>query len=104
MSDDMTESEYLQMQDWGDYGTEEFNKNAELELWSEKQKIIKQYNLNKNAEVGCTIPCPICGNLILKNCYQKVFCNKKKKGKSNCKDKYWNLINPRGIQKYDYRA
>jgi len=103
MIDDMTESEYLQsIDDWG--AEEDLRYLREEKLSSEKKKMIRQYNLNKNAEVGCTIPCPVCGNLILKNCYQKVFCSKKKKGKSNCKDKYWNLINPRGVQKYDYRA
>lgn len=48
---------------------------------------------NKSRFKGDTIRCPYCGKLFVKKSYQHVFCNTK------CKDKYWNVVNPRGIMK-----
>lgn len=51
----------------------------------------KQYDKNSEAKIGSTIECPYCQKKFIKKSYQHKFCNTK------CKDKYWNIINPRGI-------
>ena len=51
------------------------------------------YEENKNKSKGDVMVCPYCGKMIIKKSYQHKFCNTK------CKDKYWNIINPRGTMK-----
>ena len=53
------------------------------------------YNNAKTAKVGESIVCPGCNGRHVKNTYQKVFCsNAKTKKTNNCKDKFWNLVDP----------
>lgn len=42
------------------------------------------YTINKNAKVGETITCPICGETFIKKQYSQAFCSLK------CKNTYWN--------------
>lgn len=51
------------------------------------------YEDASNAKTGDKIICPFCGEEIIKKSYQQKFCCTKHK------DKYWNIINPRGIMK-----
>ena len=51
------------------------------------------YDDANNAKTGDKIICPFCGKEMIKKSYQHEFCNTK------CKDKYWNVVNPRGIMK-----
>lgn len=53
------------------------------------------YNKAKDAKVGDKINCPNCRKQIVKNTYNKVFCsNRKTAGRINCKDYFWNRVNP----------
>lgn len=52
-----------------------------------------RYNHAKSTEVGKLISCPTCGNVHTKKTYNMIFCsNGKTKGKGNCKDGYWNVV------------
>ena len=50
------------------------------------------YKLNKSAKVGDECTCPSCKSVFIKEHYQQAFC--KSKGKTKCKDKYWNTVTP----------
>ena len=56
------------------------------------QKIKEKYELAKAAKVGENCTCPSCGTLFKKTNYQQAFC--KARGKTKCKDKYWNTVTP----------
>ena len=47
----------------------------------------RQYLLNKDAKVGETIKCCVCGEAFVKRQYSQAFCS------PNCKDTYWNAKN-----------
>lgn len=47
----------------------------------------QQYQSNKNAKVGETIVCPMCGKEFVKKQYSQAFCC------GTCKDAYWNESN-----------
>lgn len=55
-------------------------------------KIRERYKTNKEAKVGDSCTCPSCGTEFVKGNYQQAFC--KSKGKTKCKDKYWNTVTP----------
>ena len=55
-------------------------------------KIKARYKLNKEAKVGDECICPSCNTKFIKANYQQAFC--KSKGKTICKDKYWNTVTP----------
>ncbi len=55
-------------------------------------KLKDRYNLNKQSKVGETCICPSCNTEFEKTNYQQAFC--KTKGKTICKDKYWNTVTP----------
>lgn len=44
----------------------------------------QQYKANKEAKVGETIICPVCGRAFVKKQYSQAFCD------SACKDNFWN--------------
>lgn len=44
----------------------------------------QQYKANKEAKVGETIICPVCGEAFIKKQYSQAFCC------GECKDKFWN--------------
>lgn len=50
------------------------------------------YEACKSASVGEAIKCPACNFTMVKKSYQHVFCSNK--GRDNCKDTYWNFIEP----------
>ena len=58
----------------------------------------KNYDAAKAAKVKTKVICAGCGNSFMKKSYQQAFCSSK--GRGNCKDRYWNIINPRGIGEY----
>lgn len=50
----------------------------------------------KAAKVGDIIECPGCNKDFVKKTYNQVFCNNiNSKVSNNCKDKYWNTVDPR---------
>lgn len=54
-----------------------------------------RYEQAKEAEVGSLIFCAMCGTPIRKTTYHKAFCsNQKTGGRHNCKDRYWNTVDP----------
>lgn len=58
-------------------------------------KMIQLYDLAQAARIHATIQCPCCKKMHTKTTYHKVFCsNDKTKGRGNCKDYYWNTVNP----------
>lgn len=56
------------------------------------KKIKAKYETAKAAKVGETCICPSCGTEFEKIYYQQAFC--KIRGKTKCKDKYWNTVTP----------
>lgn len=66
----------------------------------------KLYVKARKAKVGTVIECPWCGKQHMKSTYNKVFCsNAKTLIGGNCKDDYWNLVDPvRYQRKLDYKA
>lgn len=50
------------------------------------------YKTTKAARVGIITECPCCGGKFLKRAYQQTFCSNK--GPYNCKDRYWNEVDP----------
>jgi len=51
-----------------------------------------KYKSSKSAKVGELCVCPACNSDFIKEHYQQAFC--KSKGKTVCKDKYWNRVTP----------
>ena len=51
-------------------------------------KINTRIKLNREAKVGSTIVCPMCGESFRKNSYQHTYCS------LQCKDKRHNQLNP----------
>lgn len=66
------------------------------------QEMFSAYHAAKKAKRGSTIRCPNCSKKIVKTTYNKVFCSNGRtvKGRSSCKDVYWNTINPRGLAEF----
>lgn len=99
---EMSESEYLQMQDDGGAEDEGILQDAikhANNLPNEIRRMRTVYQHNKQAKVGATITCPVCNKQFQKKSYQQAFCsngNKQKNnthlGVKNCKDKYWNFV------------
>lgn len=53
------------------------------------------YNMAKKAKVGSMIRCPSCKKMHKKTTYHKIFCcNYKTIGNPNCKDNFWNWVDP----------
>lgn len=52
-----------------------------------------KYKKAKQAKVGEQCVCPSCNTSFVKTNYQQAFC--KSKGKTICKDKYWNTVTPK---------
>ena len=60
------------------------------------QEMKRLYEAAQQASVGSDIVCPVCKKKIIKTTYQKTFCsNGKNKGRGNCKDAYWNTVDPK---------
>lgn len=57
-----------------------------------------RYTKAKAAKVGTVVQCGWCSRPFTKKSYQQAFCCNK--GSGNCKDRYWNQINPRGMGLY----
>jgi hypothetical protein len=54
-----------------------------------------RYNIAKNVNTGDSIKCPYCNNVHIKPTYNKIFCsNAKTRKRKNCKDMFWNKIDP----------
>jgi hypothetical protein len=65
----------------------------------EAQAMLDRFHANCRAETGATIECACCGRKVVKKSYQQKFCPPVQKGKRKtypCKDRYWNIVNPRG--------
>jgi hypothetical protein len=59
-------------------------------------EMTKLYMIAKCAKVGEFIQCPACGRRFIKKTYNQIFCtNAKTKIRNNCKDRYWNNIDPK---------
>ena len=53
---------------------------------------IERYKIAEETKVGLSFVCPACGKKIVKRSYQHRFC--RNKGNGNCKDRYWNSVDP----------
>lgn len=58
------------------------------------QRMKALYNKAKRAKIKEIINCPSCGQLHLKSTYNKVFCTNARISSSNCKDNFWNKVDP----------
>ena len=81
----MSEAEYLDT--IYPYTEEYIDETKRLEINFMKQL----YKDNSKAKVGTIVECPYCHKRFYKKTYQQKFHSTK------CKDKYWNIVNPRGI-------
>lgn len=54
--------------------------------------IKNRYEANKTLKVGDECKCPSCGTKFIKQAYNQSFC--KSKPKTQCKDKYYNTVDP----------
>ena len=71
------------------------NQRVKMALKNSIEKMKNLYNTAKDTKVGDTFKCPTCNKKTTKNTYQKTFCsNGKTKGKGNCKDGFWNIVDP----------
>lgn len=52
------------------------------------------YNKAKEAKVGDRIKCPGCEKHTIKTTYNKTFCSNAKTRGNNCKDRFWNKVDP----------
>ena len=60
----------------------------------------ERYIVAQAAKVGTDIHCPVCNKLHIKTTYHKIFDKNGKKQKGgNCKDKYWNTVDPKRRQR-----
>ena len=66
------------------------------------------YKTTKAAKVGTMVACGCCNAKFIKRSYQQAFCSNR--GANNCKDRYWNEMDPerkeralsrRGSNSYD---
>ncbi len=58
--------------------------------------------LSRTSEVGATITCPQCKNKFEKRNSQHLFCsNAKTQSGGNCKDRYWNIHDPKRRERMD---
>ena len=59
-------------------------------------KMTEAYIKAKAAKVGDTVKCPACGKEFQKKTYNQMFCsNNNRQRFGNCKDRYWNRVDPR---------
>ena len=86
------------LSDW--YGPEyDDREHQQARIDDEAREMSDRFSTNARAEVGATIKCACCSRLVVKRSYQQKFCPPKLKGKRKtypCKDRYWNVVNPRG--------
>lgn len=87
----MSEAEYLDS--IYPYTEEYYKQLSELHLKSLQKHLKEMYSLAEQTKVGDLMKCPYCEYQIKKKSYQHKFCCTKHK------NKYWNIINPRGIMK-----
>jgi hypothetical protein len=64
--------------------------NAQRVAIENRQKL---YHTAAAAKVGQTCKCPSCVKDFVKKSYQQKFCSNK--GGGNCKDTYWNTVDPK---------
>lgn len=87
-------SEAERMEEW----EEAFEFDREISRQENSDQATKaraRYALAKASKTGQTIPCGFCARPFTKTSYQQAFCCNK--GRQNCKDSYWNRVNPRGL-------
>jgi hypothetical protein len=57
--------------------------------------MLARYKVANESSTGSVHKCPSCGVSVVKSTYNKIFCsNGRTKGKSNCKDWFWNIVDP----------
>jgi hypothetical protein len=82
---------------WGGYDADSLQRD--LERQDDMNAMSDRFEANGRAEVGATIECACCGRKVVKRSYQQKFCPPTQKGKKKsyrCKDRYNNIVNPRG--------
>ena len=92
-NDPGTEAE--RMSDWDDCVWEAETALEDMAPITHKAGL-DRYARSKAAKTGETVPCGFCSRPFTKTSYQQAFCCNK--GPQNCKDKFWNTHNSRGIQ------
>lgn len=65
--------------------------NSGLSLQQRMEICLARYYINVDAKVGELIKCPCCNLEFKKKTYQQKFCGVKKRGRSNCKDFFFNF-------------
>lgn len=77
------------------YMDDEDREEQRVMLYEQKvQEMEGLYNLAKMAKIGDKILCPNCSRKFIKKTKDHTFCSNQRqiKGKSSCKDQYWNTV------------
>lgn len=94
-NDPGTEAERLSEWHDADWGAESMAQVYREEQEARAVSAAARYAAAKAAKTGESVPCGFCARPFKKTSYQQAFCCNK--GSGNCKDAYWNRMNPRGI-------
>lgn len=76
---------------------QERERNLEVVMAQTRTGMRARYDTAVAAKQGTTFACPSCGKSTVKSTYNKVFCSNgrtARKGQNNCKDRYWNSVDP----------
>ena len=85
------------MGDGREYGNEEAYEFVEENRDEARGRMSEAYRVAKAARVGSSVECPVCSKPFKKRSYQHIFCSNK--GRGNCKDTYWNAIDPARLER-----
>lgn len=69
---------------------------SEVMLYVRIQAMYEDYCIAKKTRAGQMVRCPCCGKFFKKKVHSQAFCSNGRtvKGRSSCKDRYWNTVNP----------
>lgn len=96
--DDETEKEIRDME----RSLEREHRNKIAPKSKESMKLLHDTALK--SEVGTKIKCPSCGREHTKTSTKKIFCsNYSTAGNRNCKDRYWNIVDPAKANRLNWR-
>lgn len=89
-------SEADALNEWSDEGCDEFEEEyEEEERTNRKAEVLRERRQRAmDAKIGAEIACAYCNKKMIKKSYNQVFCSNGRtcKGRSSCKDKYWNTV------------
>lgn len=88
---EMSEGEYLDTLGWA-VEVELSEEELEERLQHRRELAKRHYDVAKLTKIGEPIICPMCEVVHTKTTYHKVFCGRKQRGRSTCRDIYHNFM------------